>query len=534
MTKSTWFSELNEATLSTASRFAFVKRFPYGIAIPACLHLHNGYVVLKGRISVTVDGVVTTLLKTDDVLGEWTDAMKKRSNLVFRVESQDCELLEVTRDVIRLLDKTSGDTIMRLRLMSDRFIVKSITGSRTNLSTSFTALSKNNLMRQRTQSNEPTIVIQEPSLFDIPNTCIDLIIACLPLKDSLNCRLVCKQWASVILGKIKIPKLHFTKESFNVRRFQFIVQNLGGTVREFSFNGSGLPLNVTHIRLMVNHCWGLTRLNLRYCEMVAHSPEALSLIFGRCVNLVELVLPRMMLVGKSWPQSRIKSLQSLQMYRMRNLAESHLTSIIRDNPELKHLTISHCVKIDDQCVHRIGSELKQLRVLRLSGLLITDISMKHIAKGLPNLRQLDISLCTLLTDLGMQELASGGHRFEFLDVSGNVNLTDASIVFFANNLQHLKVLKMVQCYRITPNLIRYLPMICPRLQKISVGGCRSIRQSHTNSVFPSNCQVLVDQGVDQVSMISRAKLIDLSARYHLPTPVMKEAKVVSLPASEIE
>ncbi|KAI8551499.1 hypothetical protein RHMOL_Rhmol06G0191400 [Rhododendron molle] len=102
----------------------------------------------------------------------------------------------------------------------------------------------------------------------------------------------------------------------------------------------------------------------------------------------------------------------------------------------------------------LGSRMKNLRVLKLKWLLITDIELVVIADSMPCLEDLDISypdaaLQYELTDSGIEVLSSKLKGLRKINISGNNFITDKSLLALSTNCVYLTEIIVLDCSFVT-------------------------------------------------------------------------------------
>ncbi|KAM4734836.1 F-box and leucine-rich repeat protein 13 isoform 4-T4 [Anableps anableps] len=172
---------------------------------------------------------------------------------------------------------------------------------------------------------------------------------------------------------------------------------------------------------------------------------------------------------------------------------------------LQYLDISLCIRVTDAGIKHLtdGSSVHTLHDLSISKCcLITDISVKRIARRLHKLYHLNLSYCESLTDLAMEWLS--GTSIRSLDISGcniqdqglaalqktqlkkivlaecvnitdiGLEMTDMAVMYLTSGSKYLRELDMSECVLLTDSCLRHLRRICPPLTSIRMTCCSNI------------------------------------------------------------
>ncbi|KAM4734834.1 F-box and leucine-rich repeat protein 13 isoform 2-T2 [Anableps anableps] len=162
---------------------------------------------------------------------------------------------------------------------------------------------------------------------------------------------------------------------------------------------------------------------------------------------------------------------------------------------LQYLDISLCIRVTDAGIKHLtdGSSVHTLHDLSISKCcLITDISVKRIARRLHKLYHLNLSYCESLTDLAMEWLS--GTSIRSLDISGCniqdqglaalqktqlkkivlaecVNITDIGLEKLCKNMRDLEEIDVSHCEALTNIAIRAASFYCRSLLTLRMSGC---------------------------------------------------------------
>ncbi|KAG5680189.1 hypothetical protein PVAND_009714 [Polypedilum vanderplanki] len=163
----------------------------------------------------------------------------------------------------------------------------------------------------------------------------------------------------------------------------------------------------------------------------------------------------------SWMIARIPSMKNLSLEGVPIQSIFGLHTCLC--PQLHTLNLSFVRGLNDHAIREIlsppkdsrpgtdsKSRLRNLRCLKLSGNEITDVALRYITQGLPNLVQLDLSSCQRITDAGVCQIGISPCAIKTLyelDLSSCKLITEVS-------LDHLS-----KCEALTRLDLRYVPQV---------------------------------------------------------------------------
>lgn len=164
----------------------------------------------------------------------------------------------------------------------------------------------------------------------------------------------------------------------------------------------------------------------------------------------------------------ISKLNRLQVLSLQGCSWSGVTALRSNNvvpPLLASLDLSFVTGMTDAALRDVLSppsdtssndntnrcRFRNLRILKLAGIDITDVSLRYIVQYAPNLVELDLSQNVRITDAGIAQLttpvANAVSTLEVLDLSGCKNITDASL----DHLLKCSALRRLNM-KLTPNI----------------------------------------------------------------------------------
>ncbi|ROI47866.1 Lysine-specific demethylase 2A [Anabarilius grahami] len=199
-----------------------------------------------------------------------------------------------------------------------------------------------------------------------------------------------------------------------------------------------------------------TRIDLSRCR--ALSPQGLSAVIKRQPVTLDLSWTPVSKKQIAWLIHHLPSLKDLIMSGCSSLCVSTLSS--QSCPGLRTLDLCWAVGVKDSQIKDLivqpGSEsrsrLRGLLTLRLSGLDVSDSTLKMIVRHMPSLRRLDLSHCQGLTDQSINLLTATGcntrNTLRQLNLSGCNKLTDVCLSYM-KRLSALALLDLRGCRNVT-------------------------------------------------------------------------------------
>ncbi|XP_052575351.1 F-box/LRR-repeat protein 14 isoform X2 [Peromyscus californicus insignis] len=261
------------------------------------------------------------------------------------------------------------------------------------------------------------------------------------------------------------------------RSLSYVIQGMANIE---SLNLSGC-YNLTDNGLghaFVQEIGSLRALNLSLCKQITDSSlgriaqylkglEVLEL--GGCSNITNTGL---LLIA--WGLQRLKSLNLRSCRHLSDVGIGHLAGMTRSAAEgclgLEQLTLQDCQKLTDLSLKHISRGLTGLRLLNLSfcgG--ISDAGLLHLSH-MGSLRSLNLRSCDNISDTGIMHLAMGSLRLSGLDVSFCDKVGDQSLAYIAQGLDGLKSLSLCSCH-ISDDGINRMVRQMHGLRTLNIGQC---------------------------------------------------------------
>ncbi|KAL5963634.1 F-box/LRR-repeat protein 4 [Taenia solium] len=224
----------------------------------------------------------------------------------------------------------------------------------------------------------------------------------------------------------------------------------------------------------------LTTLRLSSCQMV--NDECLLQLINLCGNLEELDLSscRSVTSGGFIPLGRLIKLRWLSLYRTR-VADAALHNLANLCQHLRHLSLGSCVSIEDAdtIVEHITASnplLESLVLWRCRNL--TSFGVLRIAEHCPHLLRLDLGWCTGIESEPsncLRELVTRCRKLRVLSLAAIRSVTPADVEAIADSLcDSLVDLDLIGNALITQSCINRLLLHCRNLAFLDISHCPSI------------------------------------------------------------
>lgn len=145
---------------------------------------------------------------------------------------------------------------------------------------------------------------------------------------------------------------------------------------------------------------------------------------------------------------------------------------------LRELKIAGCEEVTPKDLSHLFQELKNLMVVDLTDCkdAVTNGTIKTLANNNPNLEHLVLDECDKLQGNGLNALGDNCKKLKYLTLEGCYEVGDSSIQRIAKNCPDLKHLSLSLCSGVRDAGIKALAQNCPKLQHLNVFGCQFLSE----------------------------------------------------------
>ncbi|XP_061533125.1 F-box and leucine-rich repeat protein 13 isoform X1 [Phycodurus eques] len=168
---------------------------------------------------------------------------------------------------------------------------------------------------------------------------------------------------------------------------------------------------------------------------------------------------------------------------------------------LQELNVSECFNITDAMIESIVGGCNSLLYLNLSSTLLTDATLRELARHCINLQYLSLAYCHKMTDEGFQylSLGRGCHNLLHLDLSGCSQVTATGFGYISDACPYLREVLLNDVYGLSDNCISALMAKCHCLSSISL----------------LEAWKLSDAGIKAIAEVAKLKSFSLECNNHV-------------------
>ncbi|KAI0470911.1 hypothetical protein GGR56DRAFT_120021 [Xylariaceae sp. FL0804] len=323
-------------------------------------------------------------------------------------------------------------------------------------------------------------------------------------KDLFQCMLTCKRWArnvveilwhrptcttwdkhGIICRTLGLQQPFFAYPDF-IKRL-----NLAAIAEEVN-DGSVLPLSVcTRVeRLTLTNCKNLTDSGL--IPLVSNSQHLLALDVSGDVGITEASILAIAQSCRKLQGLNVSNCKQISNESMVQLAEScrfikrlklndcdqlndlAVLAFANNCPNILEIDLHQCFNIGNEPVTALLAKGQSLRELRLAHCeLVEDTAFLSLPppKTYEHLRILDLTSCTRLTDRAIEKIIDVAPRLRNLVLAKCNNITDAAVYAISRLSKNLHYVHLGHCRNITDDAVKRLVQCCNRIRYIDLGCC---------------------------------------------------------------
>ncbi|KAL9320236.1 hypothetical protein ACSQ67_012075 [Phaseolus vulgaris] len=260
-------------------------------------------------------------------------------------------------------------------------------------------------------------------------------------------------------------------------------------------------LGVTDIGLakIAVGCEKLERLSLKWCLEI--SDMGIDLLCKKCLDLKFLDVSYLKVTGESLRS--IASLSKLEVFVMVGcslvddvglrflekgcpllkaidvsrcdcVSSSGLISVISGHGDLEQLDAGYCLSELSAPLVKCLENLKQLRIIRIDGVRVSDFILQTIGTNCKSLVELGLSKCVGVTNKGIIQLLPGCGNLKVLDLTCCRFISDAAISTIGDYCPDLVCLKLESCDMVTEKCLYQLGLNCSLLEELDLTDCSGV------------------------------------------------------------
>jgi hypothetical protein len=171
---------------------------------------------------------------------------------------------------------------------------------------------------------------------------------------------------------------------------------------------------------------------------------------------------------------KMQNLKYIKVCGACQITDTGASYIAKYSPMLIKVDFSHCNSISDKFLVSLGKYAKGLKHAILVGLgFVTDIGIKALCLGCPDIVTLDCNGCQGINDFGAEEIKNL-KKLESLNLSSCDFITDEAIVEIAKGCLDLRIVNLNNMDMVTKTSVAVLARFCTKLVKLSCLICNMV------------------------------------------------------------
>lgn len=211
------------------------------------------------------------------------------------------------------------------------------------------------------------------------------------------------------------------------------------------------------------------------------------------------------------------------------ITEESIKVIAQHCKRLQGLNISNCVRIASDSLVLLAENCKYLKRLKFNDCAqITDDAVLAFAENCPNILEIDLQQCRLVGNAPVTSLLARGQSLRELRLANCDLVDDYAFLTLPSGqtYEHLRILDLTSCFRITDRAVEKIIDAAPRLRNVVLAKCRNVTDQavfaisrlgkNLHYVHLGHCINLTDEAVKRlVHHCNRIRYIDLGCCTHL-------------------
>lgn len=267
---------------------------------------------------------------------------------------------------------------------------------------------------------------------------------------------------------------------------------------------------------LADSCQQLQGINLQNCRRVTSA--SVSALAGRCPLLRRVKLSGLAdLTDEPVSTLAIKGtlLLEIDLNGCKRLSDRAIRDVWTHSHNMREMRLSHCVELTDLAFpapHNIREPPSSLNPFPYSTRFPTsDPPPLRLSRPLEHLRMLDLTNCSKITDDAVEGIVTASPRLRNLVLSKCGQLTDRAIESICLLGKHLHYLHLGHASSITDRSVKTLARSCTRLRYIDLAS-KCFFFSHRVILTPFSCEdcnLLTDMSVFELASLPKLRRIGL-------------------------
>lgn len=196
------------------------------------------------------------------------------------------------------------------------------------------------------------------------------------------------------------------------------------------------------------------------------------------------------------------------------ITDATLSLLARNNPNLEHLNITTFSILDRDwpSLQVLAQNCPNLWYLDLTGHISMSGDSFNAVAQCKNLQHLVLESCFALNDITLQNIAKNNPKLKHVNLEFCTDVKDSGVKTLAQNCPNLEFLNLDGCSGVKDGGVRALAQNCPNLQYISICDCKTLSKEVLYAVLMA-CKQLTYIGICKSRKISTKFVKGLEKKY---------------------
>ncbi|KAJ7973315.1 F-box/LRR-repeat protein 3 [Quillaja saponaria] len=262
------------------------------------------------------------------------------------------------------------------------------------------------------------------------------------------------------------------------------------------------------IDLLCKKCLDLKVLDVSYLKVTSESLRSIASL-PKLEVLAMVGCPLVDDIGLRYLEDGCPLLKAIDVSRCGCVGSSGLISVLRGHSGLMHINAGYCLLELSASLLECLRNLKNLSVIRIDGVRVSDFALQTITTNCKFLEELGLNKCSGVTNMGIMQLVSGCVNLKILNLTCCFSITDVAIYAIANSCPNLVCLKLESCNMVTEKGTLQLGSRCMILEDLDLTDCSGINDGALKHL--SKCPKLVSLKLGLCTNISDKGLVYIAS-----------------------